>query len=551
MSSWRRDIFQKDKIASVFESQNLRLESAKSVIDSEFEKAVVFAKAAVATFDFTTGKLSQDGERIFRGEPTILALELWNEQSNRIVFRFEKKRSVLPFSEQRLRTGLGETSIENLSEGKILVSTRYVSGDQGPFRLRFAIDLSDLVPSSNPTRAYALVHGHEPIFASDLMGLDGSVLSVAAKQTSAPEDEDNWILTKDREQYLVSSASLNFGDLRLVAVTPEKAVISTFQTLFHRSLFFLIASGLGLMVFGLILSRNISSKLVDLASSARHIGRENFQTPDSLNTKDELGLVASALNAASSEIHNLLIEDERQKTKKLVQEVILPKNSRQKFGDLEIHAAVRDSGEYGGDWWHVFPRGDEVIVALSDLGIRGTQGALIQAVSRSLFARIEKENVSIQQMMSAWQRAMAKCCNHQGYGSGLILQVNLKTFEGSFVSFAHEPPYLLRELADYSFSIELPLERSFLLTPNDSMILYTDGLFAPGLTGRPQLTEDVFKREIVAQAEFARSAEKITRASIVLAASEDVSVVVIRRKGPDRSAFLENDLGDLNYGVSV
>ena len=150
--------------------------------------------------------------------------------------------------------------------------------------------------------------------------------------------------------------------------------------------------------------------------------------------------------------------------------------------------------------------------------------------------------------------------------TGLILRLNSQTGEGSLVNAAHEPPFIFRAQDDGSYQVEhLQLtvsrrvgdgidanlsEAKFSLKPNDTLLLFTDGLFSP-INESKKLTERRLIKFLSARAEFTVSAKSFLRSTLEifnqyredLPLPDDVSVVSVRRKGPLKNMILENDSG--------
>lgn len=575
-------VFESDKISYVFEAQGSRLESTKSEIESKFERALLGARSVIATFDISLAKLSTAGEQIFGEEKTLLALELWNEEKAQTVLRLEKQPSILPPSNARVASApVGQIEIQPLDRGKFLMNLRYNQPDQGTFRLRAALEMVDLLPKASTTQSIALIQGERVVLISDLRGIPQATFDELAKGSqSATERTRMWRHNNDR--FLVSEVPLSIAKLRLVALTPEAEALGALGTLFRRSIVFLILSVFSLIAVSLTLARGLTLNLRVLTKSAEEIGAGNFDATTPINSEDEMGVLARAFSKMSQEIKRLLVEtrekarmEEELKTASLVQERLMPKQATAAFGEMEVSGLVLTSSECGGDWWYFFTRGDELFVAIADATGHGTPAALITATARSIFSRLENEDLSLGEMMRAWDFAVSSCSQKEVFMTGILLRINSLTGEGVFVNAAHESPFLFRAEEDGTFSSDFLatgkatarigddidpdiVETPFSLAPNESLVLYTDGLFSIARPDGKNLSEKRFGKTLATRAEFVKSAEQMTQITLKafndhrenLPLPDDVSIVSLRRRGPERRAFLKNDSGQVHIDVS-
>lgn len=577
-----KSTFESDKISYVYDSQGARLESLRSELQSKLERAFLGARSVVGNFDFSSGKPTALGEQFFNEEKQLLAVELSNEQKAQTVFHLEKQGASLPpfNADTNTKAPLGQLDLEPLDSRNALLTVRYSQGDQGIFRLRAMIDTTNLLPA-NATQSVALAKSGRVILVSDLRNLGNDLFNEVAAQSK--HDDRTKMFEHGIAKYLVSESEVGLANLQLFALTPESEALGALTTLYTRSMVFLISSFFALVAISLTLARSLTRTLVVLTKSAEEIGAGNFDAAPSINTKDEMGVLARAFSKMSQEIKRLLIEtrettrektrmEEELKTASLIQERLMPKQATADVGEIEISGLVITSSECGGDWWYYFKRGDDIFVAIADATGHGTPAALITAAARSCFARLETEDLSLIEMLKAWDISVSGCSQRQVFMTGLLFRINTVTGEGAFVNAAHESPYVLRANEDGTFALDhLPTdttarigddirpdlkEEPFSLAPNESIILYTDGLFSVVREGKA-LSERRFGKNLATRAEFLRSAKDLTQATLSafnehrkdLPLPDDVSIVAIRRKGPHKKSFLENDTGEVHVST--
>jgi len=575
-------VFEADKISYVFEAQGALLESTKQEIETSFEKALLVSRSAIATFDPNRGKLSEAGEQIFFDENVIAGIELWNENTQQVVFRLEKRDVVIPpvISPQDIEKykalDLGRMDVEVLPSGNFQLVLRYKQDAENLFRMRAIITLEEPLPKATLSQSFSLIHEGRVLLTSDVNGTDETIFELIAKDLGSAELDQTKLWTFENLRMLVTVKSLSISKLKVLVATPEAEALGALGTLFNRSILFLFFSTFCLILISLGLAKSLTSALTILTAAAFEIGRGNFKAELPIKSRDEMGVLAQAFKKMATEIERLLVEtrekarmEEELRTASLVQENLIPSRESAHFKDFEVNGLILNSSECGGDWWHYFERGDHLYVAIADATGHGTPAALITAAARSVFSRLEKEDLGLQDMMRAWDQAVLTCSRNQIFMTGALCQINISTGQVALINAAHEAPLIIKQMLEEKFevkSLDLPPSRrigdtssrqakefTFQLEPNDSIILYTDGLFAIEPTTGGRLNERRLIKLLAAKAELNPSAAKLT-ASILSAFNDyrenaslpdDVSIVAIHRKGTVRTTVLTNESGDL------
>lgn len=570
-----KNVFEKDKISYVFESQGARLQSSKSEIYSKLQRTVLAARSVIATFDPSLGKTSPAGESLFNEEEALIAIELWSEDKRQSLMRLEKKASLLPPSiEDKEIIGLNQFHLSSLGNDFFLLIFRYAQKGQGVLRLHTVLDRSAVRPQLRINESIALLAGKEIMAIMDQRGLDKSLFLEIAKSMDQGSNEERtkiWTLGKDR--FLLSEVTLGIGNLKMIAVTPEVEALGALETLFNRSLIFLSLSLFGLVIVSLGLSRGLTSNLRLLTASAKSIGAGDFNVLPSVKSNDELGVLSSAFTVMIQEIKRLLIETQEKtrmeqelNTAKLVQERLLPIQSEAVFGEIEISGRIVTANECGGDWWYYFKQGDELYFTVADATGHGTPAALITASARAIFSRIENEKMTLSDMLKVWDHAVLSCSQQEVMMTAILFKININTGEGAFVNAAHEVPWLFRLKKDGSYlddslaseattrigdHIQSATEQKFRLEPNEALLLYTDGLFSVTREDGKTLSEKRFGKKIADRLSFVSTAKELTNLALKefneyrgdSPLPDDVSLVSIRRRGPKIETILESDSG--------
>ncbi len=572
-----KKVFESDKISYVFEAQNSRLNSLKREMDHRFEQTLVSSKALLTTVD-GLGKMSAAAMDLFNEDRSILAIELRNEATNQSLFKAEKSTGLLSSEDgPPEKIGIGEVKLLPLKNQNFLLFY-HLNEEKGTLLLaRVLMDGHDFLPPNSVNQPLVLSKDGEIISSVSTANFRSDVVQELVQALKNDNEIEHTSLWKYKTQsFLVSSATLVLGHLKVIAFTPEQEALGALKTLFYRSLIFLVFSAFGLIIISLLLAKKLTSNLEILTLTATEIGQGNFNQTPAIKTNDEMGVLAKAIIKMSKEIIRLLEEtrdkarmESELKTAKLVQESLFPTDASISINEIEINGMIVSSTECGGDWWYYFTQGDDVYIAIADATGHGTPAALITASARSIFSRLEMEKMSLSEMMRAWDFAVSSCSKGRVFMTGLLMKINSKTGAGSYLSAGHESPFLFNSTDDVYTSEFLDLdihpvlgedlsqcdleEQHFQLNQNSSLVLYTDGLFSVENSEGKKLSERRLGKAIAEKLEFYTSAESITGLVLKkfeehrkeLPLPDDVTLLTVRRKGTARETHLENDSGKL------
>jgi sigma-B regulation protein RsbU (phosphoserine phosphatase) len=566
-----KGVFESDKISYVFDSQSSKLESLKQEIEGQIERTLLVCRSVLVGYNSESGLVSNAGKMIFNEEKTLLALDVWSERKKAKVLGLTKDNVILPKPEfDAPGFILGTLKIVPLSGNQLLVTSRYDHGESGIFRIQALLDMANFLPAGTPSQSFALAQGDVSILSSDMAGIENNTFQEMLLAFGSDQAEKTLLWGESTNRYLISKKNLKFGELKIISATPEAEALGALRVLFKRSVIFLFFSTFGLILISISISQNLTSSLTLLTKAASEIGKGNFEATPKTTSYDETGILIRAFQRMSQEIQELLVKtiekarmEAELKTASLVQERLYPANPSTQIGEIQISGSIRTSSECGGDWWHYFTRGNHLFVAIADATGHGTPAALITAAARSVFSRLESENLTLQEMMEAWNTAIFSCSQEHVLMTGILLKIDIRTGIGSFVNAAHESPYHLSENASFGFDFDILLgnasarlgtkkdikltEINFELKPNNSIILYTDGLFSIEKPNESGLSEKRFSRELLKKMPVARSAAAIMDLVYNIfdnhrgaqGLPDDISIVSLRRIGPDQSSQVE------------
>lgn len=240
-----KSTFESDKIAHTLESQQSRLESAKNEISSKFERLFLSARSVVATYDYTQGKPSAGGTKIFTDEKGLLALELWSEIKNESLIRLEKKSSLIPpFSLAYIDPPLQKMNLRPLDSEHYLLTLRYRNGDHDILKLRMVFHTKNILPAVSTTQSVALAQGEHIVALSDIRGIGQQAFKELIKADS--QVTGSW--HHQNHTFLVNQIPLGLGDFKLYSMTPKAEALGALEVFFNRSIIFIVL-GAFLMAF--------------------------------------------------------------------------------------------------------------------------------------------------------------------------------------------------------------------------------------------------------------------------------------------------------------
>lgn len=567
-----KDLFEKDKISYVYESQEFRLQGLSRAIQSDFERVLFSTRAALMTFDLTQGQLSASAENLIREDNSLLALEIIKELNGASLLHFEKKPGTLPsFNPVEGSEPLGQAYVSSLGQSRFLVTFRYtgkIANESVPLLLRIVFENPSLMPVPEPHQLYLLTRGNS-LLDSPNQNIDFSGL-MNELTGAAKEHRIEW--TYQGTSYLVSSMKVGLGRLQLVALTPKQSALGALGTLMTRSVLFLMVSFFALILMSLTLAKSITVKLGQLAQTAKRIGQGDFKTASDVTSEDEMGALAESLQHMAHDIQSRFDETEDKlrkefdsQTAKLVQDQLIPQKAEIELGEIQICGGISSSRNYNGSWWYHFQRNSDIYIVTSETSERGTTAALMTAATRSIFSRLESENLTLPEMMRAWDKAIRSCS--QGLLFGMILKINSETGVMSYVGSSFEIPIYIRT-DDNGFTQEtLPLAscqpigsaqtseypiQSFTLHPHETLVLHSHGsILTSAYSTKAERSADKQKMgDLVAgHCEFVKTAQDVTE-SIFKVYPDETMIVSVRRTGPIIIGVLETESSVVSVGLN-
>lgn len=274
------------------------------------------------------------------------------------------------------------------------------------------------------------------------------------------------------------------------------------------------------------ISRRITSGLTALAGAARRMEKNDFSVRVAIPTHDEVGELAHAFNAMTTQIESYTTHLEakvEERTRSLaaageeiralneqlkgenlrmgaeldiarrLQMMVLPKPEElTAIPRLDIAAHMEPACEVGGDYYDVLQCGSRVKIGIGDVTGHGLESGvlmlMVQAIARTL---LENGETDPKRFLETLNRVLIKNLNRAGSDRNLTLSFLDLTEDGLTLTGQHEEVILIRangeleliDTIDLGFPIGLEEDiagfiqsRPIDLAAGDTLLLYTDGI---------------------------------------------------------------------------
>jgi sigma-B regulation protein RsbU (phosphoserine phosphatase) len=223
-----------------------------------------------------------------------------------------------------------------------------------------------------------------------------------------------------------------FGDLILTAVV------------FVAVLFVIIWAVA--LVMGLALARSITSSIHELFMGTERVRQGDFTHRIKIQTKDQLGDLASSFNQMTGSIENLLQTaaekkrlEEELRIARQIQMSLLPRGQLDMQG-LGITALCVPAREVGGDYYDFFPLGDDRLgVLIADVSGKGTSAALYMAELKGLVLSLSQIYQSPRQLLIEANRILSDNLDSRSFITMTYAVIDLPNSVMTYARAGHTP----------------------------------------------------------------------------------------------------------------
>lgn len=518
-----KNIFERDKIAYVFDSSLSVSKTRAARVSSEIASMISVAQAIVLNYRADTKNLAESGTYLFDREAKFEAFRVfaWNGDAS----KYDMNVNLSKANGKRLLEGR-ETTIEDLlqqakqipvvvrgiegSADRLLLAARF--GDVNDVRHVIAIaifDATELGEVFNDSGRHASFLSRKDtgavVLGAEVQGLNWEPSdiwkSLAAKK--APEGIEEVTISK-KEQYLASFSDVGVADLVVISMVEKKAALAAVTVLLRKSALFFVLVIAATMIIAVFASRGMTFALSRLSEATQRISEGDFTVRVEVTAGGEIGRLASSFNAMAGEVSRLMqatAEKARMEselaTARTVQETLFPENLKD-LGAVEIAGHYVPASECGGDWWFYCENGDKVYIWIGDATGHGAPAALVTSAARAVVSVITSgPEIPVGDCLRIMNRAIYDTSKGKMMMTFFLACVDRTTGEFSYTNASHEAPLLLRAQAlaggdpkrdDFEPIIDVNNPRlgeqpdrefnegKLQLKDGDTIVFYTDGV---------------------------------------------------------------------------
>jgi sigma-B regulation protein RsbU (phosphoserine phosphatase) len=262
---------------------------------------------------------------------------------------------------------------------------------------------------------------------------------------------------------------------------------------------FVVVQGAAL-VFGAALGRSITSAVHELFVGTERIGQGDFAHRISIESRDQLGDLATSFNRMSGSIEHLLhVQREKQRLDdelriaREIQKSLLPVEPP-KIDGLAIADLCEPAREVGGDYYDFFAIGPRQLgVLIADVSGKGTSAALYMAELKGLMLALSHAERSPRRLLADVNRRLVNQLDNRSFITMTYAVIDLDAGTLTCARAGHAPLVVVSggraktvtpdgmvlglRLPGASERFEQILEEHVEpIAPGDIVVLYTDGI---------------------------------------------------------------------------
>lgn len=459
------NVFEKDKIAYIYDTNNVYLETITNQFKNELKLSSEISKKYL--LEYQKSKAFRSGDSIFLEDDSfvkgLFLVDITNGQPKLVDKITVKSSFTYKITED---VHFLQSIPRTIAESKSL----FLAGEN--------VYVSDVVYEAEEKIALVTFFKSDALqsffegdkaFSSFLMNTSGSVLRqseglpegylrdkfpVLFKRLDSIKMGTSEIKAKDKKDWLLSSSGLGFNDLYLVTLTNKSEAFGVLTYLINKSLivFFMVLSGVVLV--SQFASTYVTKRILNLYEAAKQIINGNFKVNIEVKGNDEISLLSKTFNKMAVEIVKLL-EDTAQKarieselkTAQAVQQTLFPP-SHYKFECGEIYGSYQSASECGGDWWHYFENENTIWFWMADATGHGAPAALITSAIKSAVAMTENLKMEPQVAIELVNKSICQVSKNKMMMTCFLGVIDKKTKIVHYVNASHEAPFILSKRKD-------------------------------------------------------------------------------------------------------
>ncbi len=365
-------------------------------------------------------------------------------------------------------------------------------------------------------------------------------------------------------------------DWTVILDVPRGDIAGGLDSMLMMMLVIMIVGVLAILsVCGIVISR-LTRPIELFTSSARQIASGNFHAEvpeveyaDLRHLQEALSQMERSLDQYVTDLKSTTevkaqIEGEpniaRRIQMALVPKIFPPFPNRK---DMDLYASLIPAKAVGGDLYDYFIDGDNLLFCIGDVSGKGIPGALMMAITRSLFRNIAMHEQSPSAIATALNNAISEHNDENMFVTMFIGSCNLKTGQLTCCNCGHNAPAVALAGQGFQFMNSLPTnlpigvvdgfeyaEVTTQIVPGTYIMLYTDGV-----TEAENADKELFGDERLLQALSVREASPMSNIHAVLnqvtdfvqgeEQSDDITLLCILYLGDTFRLSLRNRLDDM------
>ncbi|MCR9204366.1 MAG: SpoIIE family protein phosphatase [Halobacteriovoraceae bacterium] len=471
------NLFNEDKSATIYEATlNTSLGYAERV-----RNYIEQTNATVELLEEFSGEKSINAnslKNIFSKNPHFISFSLWEEKrtdlnnfkvylENDLYLRQHsiKGRSFLNQDKKEIqKLSPGYTLVKNDGERAEIVFKKRTKEST----LLARMSLESLLRELNQETQFQsfLIFGKQ-VFSTKLNSKNDIRAKLESYIQKEPEVEHKGQVIKwetPESNYLISIQKVN-NQLSTVSLIEESSIFRASAFLRKQSLFFGLLIFSLTVIFGVLISKGMTSGLSRLHEATLSYAKGKFENDFEVKSKDEIGSLAVTFKKMGKEILRY-IEEMKDKARlekeievaRLVQESFIPQENRT-HNNLKLSSIVQSASECGGDWWGLLELEDKWILVVADATGHGVPAALLTATAGGCLHNIEyslkkslQKEIYPSEILKELNFSIARMGGKINM-TAFALVIDSKTGIGKYSNASHNPPILIKEgLSDKDFS---------------------------------------------------------------------------------------------------
>lgn len=243
-----------------------------------------------------------------------------------------------------------------------------------------------------------------------------------------------------------------------------------------------------------ILPRHLVADLSRLVDAARAVERGDFDHPVDIQSRDEVGEVASRfreMQVGLKRLRQLALQNRELEIAAAIQQNLLQRTLPPTPG-AQLFPMQRQANLVGGDWYNVEVDASLLSVVVGDASGKGIAAAMMATLALAALRAERARGATPTQVIEAVNRTLREAADPESFTTLIYCTLDLRTGEARWLNMGHHPPFVIR-VADSDggarhYFLEGPRNRALgwfdepgiveshaFLRPGDRLLLFTDG----------------------------------------------------------------------------